>query len=92
MSRRPAVLIQTDGLVAVVHASRDVVCACGRMSRDQRMKDNWALLHSIEQAGRTGAPVAVVFNLVKLGSFYLLADQIASDVAADQQSSLVVRR
>ena len=36
------------------------------MSRDQRMLDNWALLHAIEQAGKTGAPVAVVFNLVTL--------------------------
>ena len=36
------------------------------MSRDQRVRDNWALLHAIEQAGKTGAPVAVVFNLVRL--------------------------
>ena len=46
----------------------DTICTCGRMSRDQRMRDNWALLHSIEQAGKTGAPVAVVFNLVTLSS------------------------
>ena len=42
------------------------------MSRDQRMKDNWALLHCIEQAGKTGAPVAVVFNLVSLFSSKLV--------------------
>lgn len=35
-----------------------------RMSRDQRMRDNWALLHALEQAGKKGAPAAVAFNLV----------------------------
>ena len=35
------------------------------MSRDQRVRDNWALLHTIEVAGKTGAPVGVVFNLVR---------------------------
>jgi hypothetical protein len=34
------------------------------MSRDQRMADNWALLHALEQAGTKQAPVAVAFNLV----------------------------
>ena len=28
------------------------------------MKDNWALLHACEQAAKTGAPVAICFNLV----------------------------
>ena len=35
-----------------------------RMSRDQRMRDNWALLHALEQAKQSGAPTAVAFNLV----------------------------
>lgn len=35
------------------------------MSRDQRMRDNWALLHALEEAGKRGAPVAVCFNLVR---------------------------
>ena len=35
------------------------------MSRDQRVKDNWALLHACEQAAKTGAPVAICFNLVR---------------------------
>ncbi len=35
------------------------------MSRDQRVKDNWALLHACEVAAKTGSPVAVVFNLVR---------------------------
>jgi hypothetical protein len=35
-----------------------------RMSRDQRMRDNWALLHALEEAGRRSAPAAVAFNLV----------------------------
>eukprot|EP00798_Chlamydomonas_sp_ICE-L_P018200 gene18200-24642_t len=29
------------------------------MSRDQRMKDNWALIYAAEQAAKTGSPVAV---------------------------------
>ena len=36
------------------------------MSRDQRVKDNWALLHACEVAAKTGAPVAICFNLVRL--------------------------
>ena len=39
------------------------------------MRDNWALLHAIEQAGKTGAPVAVVFNLVcSLGFWDAMTD------------------
>ncbi len=34
------------------------------MSRDQRVNDNWALLHAQELALKTGAPLAVVFCLV----------------------------
>eukprot|EP00199_Chlamydomonas_sp_CCMP681_P000338 CAMPEP_0119109788 /NCGR_PEP_ID=MMETSP1180-20130426/23390_1 /TAXON_ID=3052 ORGANISM="Chlamydomonas cf sp, Strain CCMP681" /NCGR_SAMPLE_ID=MMETSP1180 /ASSEMBLY_ACC=CAM_ASM_000741 /LENGTH=574 /DNA_ID=CAMNT_0007095753 /DNA_START=105 /DNA_END=1829 /DNA_ORIENTATION=- len=34
------------------------------MSRDQRVEDNWALLYALEQAAKSHAPVAVVFNLV----------------------------
>jgi deoxyribodipyrimidine photolyase len=34
------------------------------MSRDQRVADNWALLHACQVAARSGAPVAVAFNLV----------------------------
>lgn len=37
---------------------------CVRMSRDQRVKDNWALLYACEVAARSGSPVAVAFNLV----------------------------
>ncbi|ANM59329.1 photolyase 1 [Arabidopsis thaliana] len=33
------------------------------MFRDQRLKDNWALIHAVDLANRTNAPVAVVFNL-----------------------------
>jgi deoxyribodipyrimidine photolyase len=35
------------------------------MSRDQRMRDNWALLHALEEAGKRSAPAAVAFNLVR---------------------------
>ena len=34
------------------------------MSRDQRVQDNWALLHACMVASEKGAPVAVAFNLV----------------------------
>lgn len=34
------------------------------MSRDQRMADNWALLHAAEVAAEKGTAVAVAFNLV----------------------------
>ncbi len=37
-----------------------------RMSRDQRIQDNWALLYACEQAAKSGAPVAICFNLVRL--------------------------
>ncbi|KAL2634258.1 hypothetical protein R1flu_005737 [Riccia fluitans] len=34
------------------------------MSRDQRSRDNWALLHAVQEAKKEGVAVAVVFNLV----------------------------
>ncbi|KAI3433882.1 hypothetical protein D9Q98_003684 [Chlorella vulgaris] len=34
------------------------------MSRDQRVRDNWALLHAAAEASKRGVPVAVAFNLV----------------------------
>ncbi|PNY09465.1 deoxyribodipyrimidine photo-lyase-like protein [Trifolium pratense] len=33
------------------------------MFRDQRLKDNWALIHAVHQANKSNVPVAVVFNL-----------------------------
>ncbi|RYR20538.1 hypothetical protein Ahy_B03g065708 isoform I [Arachis hypogaea] len=33
------------------------------MFRDQRVKDNWALIHAVHQANKSNVPVAVVFNL-----------------------------
>lgn len=36
-----------------------------RMSRDQRVRDNWALLHAAAEASKRGVPVAVAFNLVR---------------------------
>lgn len=35
------------------------------MSRDQRVKDNWALLYACEVAERSGSHVVVAFNLVR---------------------------
>lgn len=34
------------------------------MSRDQRVRDNWALLYAVQEANAQGVPVAVAFNLV----------------------------
>lgn len=33
------------------------------MFRDQRVRDNWALIHAVHQANKADVPVAVVFNL-----------------------------
>lgn len=33
------------------------------MFRDQRVRDNWALIHAVHQANNANVPVAVVFNL-----------------------------
>ncbi|KAF9616344.1 hypothetical protein IFM89_029598 [Coptis chinensis] len=33
------------------------------MFRDQRLKDNWALIHAVEQANKANVPVVVAFNL-----------------------------
>ncbi|CAO2827174.1 unnamed protein product [Amaranthus hypochondriacus] len=33
------------------------------MFRDQRVKDNWALIHAVDEANKRNAPVAVAFNL-----------------------------
>lgn len=33
------------------------------MFRDQRVRDNWALIHAIDQANKSDVPVAIAFNL-----------------------------
>lgn len=33
------------------------------MFRDQRVRDNWALIHAVDQANMKNVPVAVAFNL-----------------------------
>ena len=38
------------------------------MSRDQRVKDNWALLYACEVAERSGSSVVVAFNLVRIST------------------------
>jgi hypothetical protein len=43
-----------------------------RMSREQRVADNWALLYAVERAAVAGVPVAVVFNLVTPSPLLLL--------------------
>ncbi len=52
-------------LRASLRAHSYIMLPC-RMSRDQRVQDNWAFLHAAEVASKTGSPVAVAFNLVNL--------------------------
>lgn len=33
------------------------------MFRDQRLKDNWALIHAVDEANKANVPVAIAFNL-----------------------------
>ncbi|KMT12250.1 hypothetical protein BVRB_5g101950 [Beta vulgaris subsp. vulgaris] len=33
------------------------------MFRDQRVRDNWALIHAVDEANKRNAPIAVAFNL-----------------------------
>lgn len=33
------------------------------MFRDQRLRDNWALIHAVDQANKANVPVALAFNL-----------------------------
>ncbi|TYG77456.1 hypothetical protein ES288_D03G196000v1 [Gossypium darwinii] len=33
------------------------------MFRDQRLNDNWALIHAVDQANKANVPVAIAFNL-----------------------------
>lgn len=33
------------------------------MFRDQRLRDNWALIHAIHQANQREVPIAIAFNL-----------------------------
>ncbi|XVF52708.1 hypothetical protein PTKIN_Ptkin05aG0040200 [Pterospermum kingtungense] len=33
------------------------------MFRDQRLKDNWALIHAVDQANKANVPLAIAFNL-----------------------------
>lgn len=33
------------------------------MFRDQRVKDNWALIHAVDQANKANVPIAIAFNL-----------------------------
>ena len=45
-----------------------------RMSRDQRHRDNWALLYACEVAARSDSNVVVVFNLVGAATAFLACD------------------
>ena len=49
-----------QGMCTLCHCKK---CLC-RMSRDQRIKDNWALLYACEVAQRSDSNVVLVFNLV----------------------------
>lgn len=58
-SRPQEVILEQQAMVQGLHLP-----SC-RMSRDQRVQDNWALLHAAEIASKTNSPVAVAFNLVR---------------------------
>ena len=45
------------------------------MSRDQRMADNWALIHAAETAAKSGSAVAVAFNIVSTNFSMNLLEQ-----------------
>lgn len=47
------------------------------MSRDQRMRDNWALLFALEKAAEKGVPCAVAFNLVGVLTVHAHCAQVA---------------
>ena len=58
-----------------------------RMSRDQRVQDNWAFLHAAELASKTKSPVAVVFNLVGPVSAWRTCTMHALDHPCDLPAS-----
>lgn len=69
----PAWVRGGDGSHSGVHPGRvrvlrDGSRACGPvvywMSRDQRVDDNWAMMHAMHEAHSRGAPVCVAFSLV----------------------------
>ena len=59
-----------------------------RMSRDQRVQDNWAFLHAAEVASKTKSPVAVVFNLVGPISAWRTCIMHACDHLSDHLASI----
>ena len=62
-----------------------------RMSRDQRVQDNWALLHAAEVAAKTGSPLAVAFNLVKAQSSMLRGiDQLCNALSTSSSCLMLL--
>ncbi len=62
-----------------------------RMSRDQRSKDNWALLYACEVAQRSGANVVVAFNLVNPAELILASQTLISTSRLRQRASFLLQ-
>lgn len=62
-----ASLVQSARIRVLKEASRpsdgDVGPVVYWMFRDQRLRDNWALIHAVDEANKANVPVAVAFNL-----------------------------
>lgn len=56
--------------VSMLHDQHNIFQLCNRMSREQRSKDNWALLYACEMAQKTDSNVVVCFNLVSFASTF----------------------
>ncbi|OVA07673.1 DNA photolyase [Macleaya cordata] len=66
----PSPTLVQPGRIRVLREGGPKLCGqeCGGpvvywMFRDQRLKDNWALIHAVDQAKKSNVPVAVAFNL-----------------------------
>lgn len=62
-----ASLVQSARIRVLKEASRpsdgDVGPVVYWMFRDQRLRDNWALIHAVDEANKANVPAAVAFNL-----------------------------
>ncbi|CAH9117247.1 unnamed protein product [Cuscuta europaea] len=63
----PIQAVQSGRVRVLKHAAGPPSAVAGPvvywMFRDQRAKDNWALIHAVDQANRANVPVVVAFNL-----------------------------
>ncbi|XP_071707503.1 deoxyribodipyrimidine photo-lyase [Rutidosis leptorrhynchoides] len=55
--------VQSGRIRVLKHGAHKVGPVVYWMFRDQRLRDNWALIHAVDQANKLNVPVAVAFNL-----------------------------